>query len=192
MITGARSRRNLLAATLGGRVDPVAGRLQVEGHPLPSDGSRVRRLVAMADVAQPVPDITVGRLLDEHIRLTRARRGSARLVHHWVQNIDSALAGIGAGGRRVAASTPLVALTPLETATVLVAAAMAEGTPVVSITQPDDFAPADRLYVAATLMAPPQVTIVVGATGHPPDVPSAGRPVITIDVDAVDRREVLQ
>jgi hypothetical protein len=149
-------------------------------------------MVAMTDVAGPVPDTTVGHLLDERIRLTRTRRDRGpRLVHLWVQNINSALAGIGAAGRRIEAATPMTSLTALEAATVLVAAAMAEGTPVIAIDQPDDFAAAGGLFAVAAIMAPPQLTIIAGAAGIPSSGVVAGRPVITIDVDAVDRREVL-
>jgi RND superfamily putative drug exporter len=193
LLTGNRSRRRLLAATLAGRLDPIAGQLQVEGHPVPSEGSRVRRLVAMADLAGPAGDISVGQLLEERIRLTRARRyRHGGHVDDWLQSINSTLAKVAPGGRRIDRATPMAALAPLEAATVLVAAAVAEGTPVVAIDQPDDFAAADQLLAAAALMAPPRLTIISGAACHPAHQVSAERPTITIDVDAVDRREVLQ
>ena len=193
LLTGARSRRRLLAATLGGRLDPVAGQLQVGWHPLPSEASRVRRLVAMTDLTGPVPDATVGQLLDERIRLTRTRRDrGARQVHHWVQNINAALDAVRPSERSIGTATPMASLGALEAAAVLVAAALAEGTPVIAIDQPDDFAATDGLLAVAAIMAPPPVTIIAGAAAHPSDGLVAGRPVITIDVDAVDRREVLQ
>ena len=147
----------------------------------------------MTDVSGPPSDTTVGHLLAERIRLTRSRRDRGpRLVHHWVQNINAALDAVRPSERTIGTVTPMSSLSALEAAAVLVAAALAEGTPVIAIDHPDDFAATDGLLAVAAIMAPPRVTIIAGAAGHPSDGLVAGRPVITIDVDAVDRREVLQ
>ncbi|HEU4807673.1 MAG TPA: MMPL family transporter [Homoserinimonas sp.] len=186
LLTGEHSRRSILAATLGGRVDPVSGRAQVGGHPLPSESSRVRRMVAMTAVSGPAYDPTVGQLLDERMRLTRPRgRRGAGEVESWVRSINSALADVGTAAR-VEAATPMAALTALQSATVLVAAAVAEGAPVVAIDLPDDFGASDQLIMAAVLLASRRVTIIAGVPRLDSRDVNVGRPVVTINVDTVD------
>ncbi|MHA6667438.1 MMPL family transporter [Homoserinimonas sp. A447] len=186
MLIGDRSRRRMLGATLAGRLDPVSGRAQVGGHPLPSEGSRVRRIVAMTEVSGVADGLTVGQLLGERMRVTGVRRRGAANADSWVHAINAALADVGAAVSRIEAGTPMATLNALESATVLVAAAVAEGTPVVSIDQPDDFAGTDQLITAAVLLAGPRVTIVTGVPHRPTTPLIVGRPVITIDVDAVE------
>jgi RND superfamily putative drug exporter len=196
VLAGERSRRRMLVATLAGRLDPVSGRAQLGGHPLPSESSRVRRMVAMTDITV-VPDaLTVGQLLHERILVTGTSRAGKSGVGSWVQAVNAALADVGASGSRIHAATPMAALSALESATVLVGAAAAEGTPVITIDQPDDFTATDQLLAASALLVGPRVTVISSVPSGAP-VPTLGRPIITIDVDAldsssVDRREVLR
>ena len=188
LLIGDHSRRSVLAAALGGRADPVSGRVQVGGHPLPSESSRVRRMVAVAAVSGPVHGLTVGQLLDERIRLTRPRgRRGASQVESWVRSINAALADVGGASVPVRAATPLAALNALESASVLVAVAVAEGAPVVAIDQPDDFASSHQLIMAAILLANRRVTIIAGVPRLDSDVVNVGRPVVTVDLDAGSR-----
>ncbi|HAM25559.1 MAG TPA: MMPL family transporter, partial [Microbacteriaceae bacterium] len=72
LASGDATDRRLLGATIAGRLDPVSGRLQVAGHPLPSEASRVARLVAMADIGgleRAETSVMLGELLDERVRL---------------------------------------------------------------------------------------------------------------------------
>jgi RND superfamily putative drug exporter len=86
LLEGPRDWRRRLGATLAGRRDPVAGRAQVAGHPLPSDRAIVRRLVAMSMHGSGLAGygmsgsatgsgMTVGQLLAEQLRLSGAGRG---------------------------------------------------------------------------------------------------------------------
>jgi RND superfamily putative drug exporter len=198
LLSGDRRARRLVAATLGGRIDPVSGYAQVSGHPLPSEASRVRRLVAMADVTADahgatVGDLTVGELIDERIALThdrRRRRSGQR--NAWVRSINAALADVGADSTGIDAATPLARLSALEAAVVQVAAAAAEGTPVLAVDQPDDFPAREQLVTAALLLAGPRVTVIAGTPGDSSVPAAATRQLITIDVDTLDRRGVLQ
>src|SRR5690606_18522356 len=107
LLTGSRPERRLVAATLAGRLEPVAGRAQIAGHPLPSESSQVRRLVAMADVSADAHGLTVGELLDERIRLTGS--GGKGQVDAWLRTINSALADVGESRTRVETGTPFSA-----------------------------------------------------------------------------------
>ncbi|MCU1420560.1 MAG: family transporter, partial [Microbacteriaceae bacterium] len=74
LASGDVTDRRLLAATLGGRLDPLGGRAQVAGHPLPSESARVARLVAMADVGgleRGESTVTLRELLEERMRFTQ-------------------------------------------------------------------------------------------------------------------------
>jgi RND superfamily putative drug exporter len=193
LITGSHAQRWLVASTIAGRLDPVTGQAQVEGHPLPSESSRVRRLVAMADVTAHAHDLTVGELLDERIRLTRPRgqRGGGQ-VEAWLRTINTALADVGAASTRLEAASRMATLTALESATVQVAAAAAEGTRLLAIVLPDDFAARGQLLSAAVSMVPSRVTLIVGGAEGNSSISDLGRPVVTLVVTTLDRREVLQ
>ncbi|MCU1524395.1 MAG: family transporter, partial [Microbacteriaceae bacterium] len=138
LASGDASDRRLAAATLAGRLDPVAGRLQVAGHPLPSESARVARLVAMADVGgleRAETSVTLGELLDERLRLTqpwhRIWRGRRR-AHGWIARINSVLADVAPSDAvAVGAGSTLTELPQRERAIALATIALAEGTPVV-------------------------------------------------------------
>src|SRR6185312_15214440 len=126
---GPLADRRLVAATLGGRLDPVSGRAQLGGHPLPSEASRVSRLVAMAEVGgfeRTDNRVTLGELLAERLRSVVA--GSSFNEQSQPQQLPQFERGI---------ALSLVAL--------------AERTPVVMLDQIDPFASADdeRAFVTA-------------------------------------------
>src|SRR5690606_16867508 len=96
-VVGDLTDRRLLVATLGGRLDPLSGRAQVLGHPLPSEGANVRGLVALADlggVERAETSVTVGELLNERLELTQPglrQFATGRRARGWIDRINRAL-----------------------------------------------------------------------------------------------------
>ncbi|MEP6480653.1 MAG: MMPL family transporter [Rhodoglobus sp.] len=166
--SGDPTDRRLVAATLSGRLDPVSGRAQVAGHPLPSESAKVRSLVALADIGgatRAETSVTVGELLAERLEMTQpwyrifaTNRGTRR----WLERINSVL---GSDRQRVEAGTTLVELPQLERAVALASVALAERTPVVMLDQLDSFA-SERdeaaFMTAVRTLAPATTTVVVG------------------------------
>lgn len=170
--SGDATARRLLAATLGGRLDPVSGRAQVLGHPLPSEAAAVRRLVALANVGgseRSETSVTVGELLVERLEttqpwfrfLTTRRRATG-----WITRINSVLAQTtGREPVPVQHGSALLELPQLERAVALAAIALAERTPVVMLDQLDAFASSDdedAFLAAVHLLAPATTTVIVG------------------------------
>ena len=173
-LNGDPTARRLLAAAVGGRLEPRAGRAQVGGHPLPSDAAKVSRLVAIADLSGPGRagvTVTLGDLLEEHLRLTSpwylapiARR-RARIR---AGRVSGALQGLGRQTVPVDASTPVESLPQLERAVALAAVALSERTPVVLLDALDPFSePLDAraFLLALDRLAPTATTVVVGMPG---------------------------
>ena len=166
--------RRLIAAVVGGRLLPRAGRAQVAGHPVPSESARVSRLVAIADLSGPSRagvTATLGDLLEERIRLTSPwylapvarRRAQAR-----AGRVTGALQGSGRQTVPVDASTRVESLPQLERAVALAAVALSERTPVVLLDALDPFAdPLDAraFLLALDRLAPSATTVVVGMPG---------------------------
>ncbi len=166
--------RRLIAAAVGGRLEPRAGRAQVGGHPLPSDAAKVSRLVAIADLSGPGRagvTATLGDLLEERLRLTGAwylapiagRRARIR-----AGRVSGALQGTDRQTVPVDASTRVESLPQLERAVALAAVALSERTPVVLLDALDPFAdPRDAraLLLALDRLAPSATTVVVGMPG---------------------------
>ncbi len=172
LASGETSARRLVAATLAGRLDPLSGRLQVNGHPLPSESGRVARLVAMADIGgaeSDEPAVTIGELLDERVRLTQPwyrLSGRRHRVARWIVRVNAELASLREGPSLVTltAGSALPNLRQRERAIVLVTLALAEGTPLVVIDLGDSYAvPTDDAdFLAAVCnLAPPTTTVVV-------------------------------
>jgi len=164
--------RRLVAATLSGRLEPVSGRAQVAGHPLPSESSAVSSLVALADVGgaqRAETSVTIGELLTERLEMTQpwyrvfATNRSAR---RWLSRVNSVL--VEATGRQtvpVSLHSTLVELPQLERAVALASVALAERTPVVMLDQLDSFAESDdeaAFIGAVQRLAPATTTIVIG------------------------------
>jgi len=174
---GDPTERRLIAAVVGGRLEPRAGRAQVGGHPLPSDAAKVSRLVAIAELSGPARagvTATLGELLEERLRLTSpwylapiARR-RARIR---AGRVSGALQGFDRQTVPVDASTRVESLPQLERAVALAAVAMSERTPVVLLDALDPFAdPQDArgFLLALDRLAPSGTTVVVGVPGlHP-------------------------
>ncbi len=180
-VVGDVADRRLLAATLGGRLDPISGRAQVAGHPLPSESSRVRGKVALADlggVERAETSVTVGELLVERLELTQPwwrQFVTRRRANLWLERINSVLAA--STGRvlvPVRAASTLVELPQLERAVTLAGLALAERTSVVLLDQLDAFATdADEhvFFTAVRALAPATTTIVVGVSSPPRTYP---------------------
>lgn len=188
MASGEAVDRRLLAATLSGRLDPVSGRAQVAGHPLPSEAADVRSLVALADVggaARAETSVTIGELLAERLEMTQPWYRfltTARSARRWLDRVNSVL-----GDERVTVrpSSTLVELPQLERAVALASVALAERTPIVMLDQLDPFASDEEeraFLTAVAALAPATTTVVVGTP-----VPSrcdtvAGRQVVAVDL----------
>ncbi len=170
--SGDATSRRLLAATLSGRLDPVSGRAQVMGVPIPSDSARARTLVALANVGgseRAETSVTIGQLLVERLETTQPwfrLFGNHRRADQWLQRVNTAVRR--ATGREVVpvrASHTLLELPQLERAVALAAVAFAENTPVVMLDQIDSFASSDdeQAFIdALQLLAPRETTIVIG------------------------------
>ena len=188
-LTGTAGHRRVVAATLAGRLDPVSGRLQVLGYPLPSDRQQALRRVALADIGEHRDtEITVGELLAERLRLTLPWYRTASVAVRradWISSINRALGT----GQPVSAATTISALPAPARATVLVAAALAERPGVVFVDLgeglPEPFLGRDLATVLA-MLAPPTTTLVLGVARFDIDGPEAAhdRPWQQIDLDA--------
>jgi RND superfamily putative drug exporter len=166
--SGEAADRRLVAATLSGRLDPVSGRAQVAGHPIPSESARVRALVALGDIggsARSEAGATVGELLVERLELTQPwyrTFTTARRAQRWIERMNKALHP----STRIEASSALMALPQLERAVALAAIVLVEGTPVVMLDQLDPFVnPEDEENFVRIVreLAAPTTTVVIGS-----------------------------
>ena len=169
--SGDAMDRRLVAATLAGRLEPMSGRAQVGGHPLPSEAAAVRSIVALADIGgsqRTEASLTVGDLLAERLEMTQpwCRIFTiARQSQRWIDRINTVL---GDGRVAVQADSTLVGLPQLERAVALATIAIAEQPTVVMLDQLDAFAdPRDEAaFVAAVCSLASATTVIV--IGTPP------------------------
>jgi RND superfamily putative drug exporter len=171
-VQGDAAARRVFAASLAGRLDPVAGRLQLLGSPLPSERSRALRRVGLIDVGAGQRhdlDRTVGEVLAERLELSqpwyRGRFGGGA-ERAWIDRINAALRATGTSLRPIDAETSISSLSALGRATVLAASVLTER-PAVLIVDLGDALPVDArgrniAQVLATL-APADTTIVLAA-----------------------------
>jgi putative drug exporter of the RND superfamily len=173
IVNGDPVDRRLFAATLAGRLDPVAGKAQVLGHPLPSEASSVVSLVAIADVGgveRAETSVTVGELLRERLELKQPWYRmwfTGRRARGWLERTNDALQKVvGPAAAPVRASSTLVELPQLERSVALAAVALSERTPIVMLDQLDTFASTDdasSFLAAVHLLAPSTTTVVIGS-----------------------------
>jgi putative drug exporter of the RND superfamily len=190
VVSGSSADRRLLAATLAGRLDPIAGRAQVAGHPLPSESANVARLVALEDIGgtdRTEVRVGIADLLIERLRLTQPwYRAFAvhRRARSWLARVDAVLGA----GRAISSRATIEQLPQLERAIALSAVALAEHTPVVMLDLLDAFADPreeSEFLVALDRLAPATTTIVLGTplpprTAFPRDY---GREILILDLD---------
>jgi putative drug exporter of the RND superfamily len=190
LVSGPSVDRRLLAATLSGRLDPVSGRAQVGGHPLPSENSSVARLVALEDIGgtdRAEVRVGIAELLVERLRLTQPwYRAFAvhRRARTWLARVDAVLGE----GRSIPGRASIEQLPQLERAVALTAVALAEHTPVVMLDLLDAFADsADEAEFLRALdrLAPATTTIVLGTPVAPRRAPSLSRTVVNLDLDDI-------
>jgi RND superfamily putative drug exporter len=173
--------------------------VQVAGHPLPSEGAAVARLVALEDVGgsdRAEVRVGVAEVLIERMRLTQPWyriAGQQRRVHSWLARINSVL-----GADSVGAHSTIDQLAQLPRAVALAAVALAEHTPVIMLDQLDAFAdPRDEAAFLRALdsLAPATTTIVLGTPVAPRDfeMTGIGRDVLVLDLAAIafDRKGAL-
>jgi RND superfamily putative drug exporter len=189
LVNGRSGDRRLLAATLAGRLDPIAGRAQVGGHPLPSESAIVARMVALEDIGgsdRAEVRIGIGDLLIERLRLTQPwfkGFGVHRRARVWLDRVNSVLGEQGTIGPRAAVDS----LPQLQRALALSAVALSERTPVVMLDLLDGFADSaeeSQFLVALDRLAPATTTIVLGAPVAPRafDHSTVSREVETVDL----------
>jgi RND superfamily putative drug exporter len=171
-VSGDPVDRRLVAATIAGRLEPVSGRAQVAGHPLPSESAAVSRLVALANVwgtDRAETSVTVGELLDESLELTQPwyrMFSTARSASRWIERVNTALAATGRQTVTIKPASTLIELPQLERAVALAAVALAERTPVVLLDLLDAFASPndDAAFIdCVRRLAHTDTTIVVGS-----------------------------
>ena len=190
VVSGSSADRRLLAATLAGRLDPVAGRAQVAGHPLPSESASVARLVALEDIGgtdRAEVRVGIADLMIERLRLTQPwYRAFAvhRRARTWLDRVDAVLGE----GHAFSPRASIEQLPQLERAVALSAIALAEHTPVVMLDLLDAFAdPAEEseFLLALNRLAPATTTIVLGTPLPPRSAfpPGYGRETLRLDLD---------
>jgi RND superfamily putative drug exporter len=196
-LAGDAPDRRVVAATLAGRLDPVQGRLQVLGYPLPSDRSKVMQRVALADVGTfegGKNDWSVSEILAERLELDGPwwRPGaSTRQIDSWIARIG----GVLAGGL---SDVSLASLDPVQRATVLAAAALTEGASVVFVDLGDGLPTVEdgRAFILGlSALAPEGTTLVFGSSSFraaciPPDTGARTR--YDLDLDSLDRKAALR
>lgn len=188
VLAGPSRDRRVLAATLAGRLEPVAGHVQVAGHPLPSEADRVARKVAVADLGADAAFglATVGELVRERFELTAPVRRvfSAReTAEALVDRINVALLANGSSGG-VSVDAPMLSLAPFDRAVVVASLALIERTPVVVIDGLDGV-DGERLAVTVLDLAAPAATIVLASSAVDiADRIARGRPVVVTNLFA--------
>ena len=201
LVSGPSADRRLLAATLSGRLDPVSGRAQVGGHPLPSESANVVRLVALEDIGgtdRSEVRVGIAELLVERLRLTQPWYRSFavhRRARTWLDRVDAVLGA----GHAIPPRASIDQLPQLERAVALTAVALVEHTPVVMLDLLDAFAdPADEVEFLRALdrLAPATTTIVLGTPVAPRIAPDLHRVVASLSLDdlrvsALDRKGAL-
>ena len=202
--SGSGADRKLLAATLAGRLDPVSGRAQVGGHPLPSESAQVARMVALEDIGgsdRAEVRVGVGELLVERLRMTQPwyRMFTVnRRARTWLARINAVLStgtGAATGTVSVTGTSTVDQLHQLPRAVALSAVALAEHTPVVMLDLMDAFAdPREeaRFLCALDQLAPATTTIVLGTAIAPRDfdATTVARRVIVIGLDSLAAENV--
>jgi RND superfamily putative drug exporter len=201
-MTGEPADRRVLAATIAGRLDPVDGRVQVLGAPLPSERAKAMRQVTLADVGALESidsDRTVSEVLAERLELSGPwwRTGaSSRQLETWVDRINTAFLSAGVPSEPIAAGASLAVLGSLQRAVIVAAAALTERSGVIFIDLgdglPGERDDADFASVVAAL-APESTTIVLGSSffGTSRLLAPRGRQTLDLDLYTFDRKGVL-
>jgi RND superfamily putative drug exporter len=172
LVSGSAADRRVVAASLAGRLDPVAGRLQVLGSPLPSEGRRTMRYVALCDISSMDSverDRTVGEVLAERMALAVPwwKPGvGTRQLRNWVANTSSALDATVVPGPPLTADTNISSLSSVQRATVLVASTLAERAGIVFVDLGDRLQDGERLarFIAVLeTLTPASTTVILGS-----------------------------
>ncbi|WP_294179655.1 MMPL family transporter [uncultured Schumannella sp.] len=188
------AERRLLAATIAGRIPPLAGRAQVLGHPLPSESSRAARRVALGDLDGPGRagvGAELGVLLAERIRVTGSLARSVRahqITAARIARLNATLRELGLRGD-LTASTALAELPQLDRALALATVALAEDTPLVILDAVSAFGdPEDAAVFIRGLdrLAPATTTVIVGVPGLAVAPSAARRMITTVSVAAIE------
>ncbi|MDJ0336219.1 MMPL family transporter [Salinibacterium sp. G-O1] len=169
--SGDAMDRRLVAATLAGRLEPLSGRAQVGGHPLPSEAAAVRSIVALADIGgsqRSEESLTVGDLLGERLEMTQPWYRVFTVTSQSQRWLDRVNAALGDSRVTIQRGSTLVGLPQLERAVALASIAIAEQPAVVMLDQLDAFAdPRDEsAFIQAVCSLASATTVIV--IGTPP------------------------
>lgn len=187
LLSADDSARRGLAAVLSGRAEPVSGRAQVQGRPLPSDAGHVARSVAVVDPDAVGADAgeRIGDLIRERFTLAgsvfgapRRRSGTDALVAR------ASRAVVDGGGEGFGSDTLAGALHPDGRVAAGVALALASGASVLVIDLGDAVGEElERQVRLVDTLVPAHVTVLVGVTRASSVILRAGRPLTLIESD---------
>jgi len=181
LASGPAFDRRILAATLAGRLTLHSGRVQVAGHPLPSESDRVARRVAMIDVGGMTTgdsgnhsgdgawrDPNWRELMEERLAVTLPwyRAWTARRVARERMRLVSETVDVR-GATPISPEVGIRSLPRLERAIALASVALAESPTIVMLDLPEPFGGPneDQAFLSAvTQIAPAHTTIVIGST----------------------------
>jgi RND superfamily putative drug exporter len=200
LMSGSAADRRVVAARLAARLDPVDGRLQVIGFPLPSERRRAMRHVALCDVSgmgSVERDRTVGEVLSERMELAMPwwKPGvGSRQLRNWVVRTASALDANEVRGAPLTVDTSISSLTSVQRATVLVASTLAERADIVFVDLGDRLQDGERLarFIAVLeTLTPASTTLILGSQLRLNDVVAdLGRASTVLDLNARAERKV--
>ena len=201
LVSGDAADRRVLVASIAGRLEPVAGRMQVLGSPLPSERRHALRQVALCDVSAMGGrdrDRTVGEIVAERMELAVPwwKPGvGRRQVDGWVARIAAALDANEVRGVRIDSDASISALTSVQRASVLVAAALAERSDILFIDLGERLQDGARLasFIAVVeTLTPAGTTLVLGSQAQLHEAADGiGRTVVVAELGIDAERGVL-
>ena len=168
VVVGEGPARDVIAATLAGRLAPLRGRVHVLGHPLPGDATAVRRRVSVVDLAsasQHDDETPVGELVAEHRVL--AGRGTSDDPTAWRVATERVLRELGAPNPRIGEHATLRQLDPVARGLARTQLGLAEGPALLVLdTGLIGHGAESAALLAAVVdgvarLAPPETTIIV-------------------------------
>jgi RND superfamily putative drug exporter len=176
VIVGDAQSRRVVLATVAGRLEPAAGRLQVLGVAVPGNASSLRSTITLGSLSGATESgATVLELLRERVRLAGPWHhigGAGRRAAGWVDHANRALVARGRAALDPNATPEL--LPALQRAVFEATLAASSGSQVLALDLPDvsDDTAAEML-LAVSDVVPPTSTVLLGV---PADMQAASLP----------------